>query len=403
MTSIRNARIVLGVTGGIAAYKSVDLASKLVQTGAAVDVVLTEGALHFVGEASFGAITKRAVHSGVFETWRDTWHGHITLGQEADIFVIAPATADSLARLATGRADDMLGAAVLASQCPLIVAPAMEHQMYHHPATQANLRTLAERGVHQVGPESGRLASGAIGDGRMAEPLMILGAIRQVLGADGPLRGRRIVVTAGGTRERVDPIRFVGNRSSGLMGYAVTQALIDRGASVVLVTGPVALQPPYGAEVVRVESAREMQAAVRDSTGTADAIIMAAAVSDYRPDRQSPAKIKKENFGDSLTINLVANPDIVAGVAKPGLIKVGFAAETENLVENAKRKLESKALDMIVANDAEKTIGSETSEATLIYRNRLPESLEEMSKSELADVITERIVDLINGRSIGSS
>lgn len=393
MTSLRNARILLGVTGGIAAYKAVDLASKLVQAEAAVEALLTQGATHFVTAASFEAITQRPVHMSVFEPWRENWHGHISLGQQADVIVVAPATADSIARLATGRADDMLGAAVLASSCPLLIAPAMEHQMYHHPATQANLATLRDRGVRLIGPESGRLASGDMGDGRMAEPTKILGAIRQCLGENGPLRGRRVVVTAGGTRERLDPIRFVGNRSSGLMGYALAQSLIDRGASVVLVTGPVALVPPFGAEVVGVETAIEMQRAVAEATSQADALVMSAAVSDYRPMRESPSKIKKDNLGDSLTIDLVANPDIVAGVSGDNILKVGFAAETENLLENAQRKLNSKSLDMIVANDAEMTIGSSTSQATILYRDRDAEPLPEMPKHELAGVIADRIAE----------
>ena len=232
----------------------------------------------------------------------------------------------------------------------------------------------------------------------MSEPLVILGAIRQVLGENGPLRGRRIVVTAGGTRERLDPIRFVGNRSSGLMGYALAQTLIDRGAHVVLVTGPVSIAPPYGAEIVRVESAVEMQEAVRAATVDADALVMSAAVSDYRPVRESPSKIKKEALGETLSIDLIANPDIVAGVSNANLVKIGFAAETENLVANAQRKLDAKSLDMIVANDAEPTIGSATSEATLLYRHRPSESLPEMAKIELAEVIADRITELVDLR-----
>ncbi len=401
MTFLRNARILLGVTGGIAAYKAVDLASKLVQAGAVIDTVLTNGATHFVTAASFEAITQRPVHTSVFEPWREDWHGHISLGQHADLIVVAPATADTIARLATGRADDMLGAAVLASNCPLLLAPAMEHQMYHHPATQANLTVLRDRGVRLIGPESGRLASGDSGDGRMSEPTTILGAIRQTLGQNGPLCGKRIVVTAGGTRERLDPIRFVGNRSSGLMGYALAQSLIDRGGAVVLVSGPVALPLPYGAEVVNVETAIDMQRAVAEAAQQADALVMSAAVSDYRPMRESPSKIKKDKLGNTLTIELVANPDIIAGVSGSDIVKVGFAAETENLLENAQRKLEAKSLDMIVANDAERTIGSPSSQATLLYRDRVTEPLPEMPKQELAGLIADRIAELVSQRSSG--
>jgi len=399
VTPFRNARILLGVTGGIAAYKAVDLASKLVQSGALVETILTEGATHFVTDESFQAITQRPVHRSVFETWSENWHGHISLGHQTDLIVVAPATADSIARLASGRADDMLGAAALASVAPLLIAPAMEHQMFHHPATQANLATLVSRGAFQVGPDSGRLASGDIGDGRMSEPSTIVGAIRKVLGLSGALAGKHVVVTAGGTRERLDPIRFVGNRSSGLMGYALAQALIDRGALVTLVSGPVAIAPPYGADVIDVESAREMQQAVASATCDADALVMSAAVSDYRPVRESLQKIKKDDFGDSLTIELTTNPDIVAEVSRGGLIKVGFAAETENLLANARRKLEKKSLDMIVANDAESTIGSLTSQATLLFRDRPVETLDSMHKRELAEIIADRIAELIFGRS----
>ncbi len=381
----------LGVTGGIAAYKAADLASKLVQLGAEVTTVLTESAARFVGEATFEAITQQPVHTSVFEHWRHDWHGHVSLGQRADLIVVAPATAGTLARLAHGFADDMLGAAILASTCPLVVAPAMEGAMYHHPATQANLTTLIERGVLPVGPERGRLASGEIGDGRMSEPLDICGAIRQALGRTGLLAAKSFVVTAGGTREALDPIRFVGNRSSGLMGYALAQALIDAGGQVTLITGPVCLKPPYGSRVVSVTTAIEMQEAVSDAVSDADALVMSAAVSDYRPEKQFRSKLKKDQTGDSLSITLVANPDVLAGVNRAGLLKIGFAAETDDLVENARRKLVSKSLHMIVANDAEATIGSQTSQATLLYSNGAVESLEEMPKADLAVLIVERI------------
>lgn len=396
MTSIRNARIVLGVTGGIAAYKAADVASKLVQAGATVHVVLTEAAEQFVGRATFEAITKQPVHLSVFEPWRDDWFGHVSLGELADVIVIAPATANTLAKLASGLADDMLGATVLASSCPLLIAPAMEHKMLHHPATAANIETLTARGAVMIGPETGRLASGDAGDGRMSEPVTIIGAIRKALGESGVLAGRRVVVTAGGTRERVDPIRFVGNRSSGLMGYSIAQSMIDRGAQVTLISGPVALPAPYGAELVQIESAAELLDAVRSATRGADALIMSAAVSDYRPSRQFTSKIKKDQTGDGLTVEFVTNPDIVAEISEPGLIKVGFAAETENLIENARRKLQAKALDMVIANDAERTIGSPDSQATLIYPDGRTESLEPMPKADLADLIADRVATLID-------
>ncbi len=395
MSVLRNARIVLGVTGGIAAYKAIDLASKLVQSETIVHVILTESAAEFVGAASFEAITQQPVHRSVFEAWRSDWHGHVSLGQMADLIVVAPATAHTIARLAHGLADDMLGTTVLASSCPLIVAPAMEHQMFHHPATQDNLGRLASRGVRLIGPESGRLASGEAGDGRMSEPATILGAIRQALGASGPLSGRRVVVTAGGTRERIDPIRYVGNRSSGRMGYAIVQSLIDRGAQVILISGSVAVPAPFGAEVIPVESAVQMDAAVQQSVQDADALIMTAAVSDYRPLRQSSVKLKKDEIGETLTIEFVTNPDIVAGVQNESLIKIGFAAETNDLLRNARRKLAAKSLDMIVANDAEATIGSLTSEATFLYPDGVSEAMPMMSKTELAEEVADRLVALI--------
>lgn len=396
--SIRGARVILGVTGGIAAYKSADLASKLVQLGVEVDVVLTEAATRFVGEATFEAITQRPVHTSVFEPWRSDWHGHVSLGERADVIVVAPATASTLAHLAHGFADDMLGAAVLASNCPLVVAPAMEDAMYHHPATQANLALLRERGVMQVGPERGRLASGDIGDGRMSDPLDICGAIRLAAGRNGPMAGKRIVVTAGGTQEPLDPIRFLGNRSSGQMGYALAQSSIDAGAEVVLITGPTCLRPPYGVEVVKIGTVTELQSAVQDAVGRADVLIMSAAVSDYRPASRSSSKIKKETSGDALTIELAANPDVLAEVNNPGLLKIGFAAETESLVENARKKLVNKSLDMIVANDAEATIGSPRSQASLIYPGGECESLEEMDKTSLADLIVERVTRMLRDR-----
>lgn len=399
LTSIRDSRVVLGVSGGIAAYKAADLASKLVQLGAGVSVIMTESATRFVGVTTFEAITKQPVHTSVFEEWREDWHGHISLGRSADAIVVAPATASTLARLAHGLANDMLGAAVLSSDCPLIVAPAMEDAMYRHPATQENLSMLRSRGAIQVGPEEGRLASGETGTGRMAEPLTICGAVRQALGASGPLAGRRVVVTAGGTQEPLDPIRYIGNRSSGLMGYALAQVSIDAGAEVTLISGRSCLQPPYGAIHVPVGSVAEMKDAVERAVRGADVLLMSAAVSDYRPETRYEQKLKKDVAGSSMTVNLVANPDVVAGVQEPGLIKIGFAAETDALTENARTKLDAKTLDMIVANDAEATIGSPTSQASLIDADGTIESLDEMPKAALAEIIVERVVRLLECRA----
>lgn len=394
MTLLRDARVVLAVSGGIAAYKAADLASKLTQAGAAVETILSRSAQEFVRPLTFSALTRRPVHADPFEAWTEAAAGHITLAHEADVLLVAPATANTIARLSLGLADDLLGMVALATAAPLTIAPAMEHQMFLHPATQAHVATLRERGATFVGPDSGRLASGEIGTGRFAPTEDILGALRIVLGRHGPLAGRHVVVTAGGTHEPLDPVRFLGNRSSGKMGYALAQAALDRGATVTLVTGPTYLRPPYGATVVRVETAREMEAAVHEAVAAADILIMAAAVSDFRPAVRFGAKLKKEAQGDGMTIALDRNPDIIAGVARPGLLKIGFAAETERLVEHAASKLAAKGLAMIVANDAVGTIGSDESTATLLYADGGSEQPGPLAKEELAGVILDRAAGL---------
>lgn len=392
---IAGKRIVLGVCGGIAAYKAAFLTSALVQAGAIVDVMLTDGARHFVQPLTFQALTKRPVHASVFEDWSEDFFGHVTLAREADLLVVAPATANTIARLAMGMTDDMLGAVALATVAPIVLAPAMEHHMWHHPATQANLDLLRARGVTVVAPESGRLASGYQGDGRLAGQPALLGAIRTALGRQGELHGRHIVVTAGGTQEPIDPVRFVGNRSTGQMGVALAEAAIDRGARVTLIAGPAVATVPQGPDVVRVGSAVEMQAAVEAAVADADALVMAAAVADFRPRNAAEQKIKKQPGQETLELSLVRNPDIVAGITRPGLIKIGFAAETEELLTNAARKLEGKGLDLIVANDAVATIGSSTSAATLIRAGAPPEALAEMPKERLAARIMTELVCLL--------
>lgn len=391
-------RVVLGVSGGIAAYKAASLASALVQAGAIVDVVLTDSALRFIQPMTFQALTKRPVFTGVFEGWADDHFGHVTLAREADVIAIAPATANTIARLAMGIADDMLGAVALATTAPIVLAPAMEHHMWHHPATQANLDLLRVRGVLVVPPESGRLASGFTGDGRLAAQDALLGGIRVALGRTGDLRGRSIVVTAGGTQEPLDPVRYIGNRSTGQMGVAIAEAAIDRGARVTLIAGPTVRSLPKGAVIVRAETAREMQAAVAEAVQDADALVMAAAVADFRPRDRADQKIKKQPGQESMELSLVRNPDIIAGIARPGLLKIGFAAETEDVLANAVRKLESKGLDMIVANDAVATIGSNDSTATLLRRGAPPEALPAMPKTELAARIVTEIACLLPGQ-----
>lgn len=399
MTLLKGSNVVLGVTGGIAAYKAADLASKLVQAGARVETILTRSAQEFVRPLTFSALTRQPVHSDTFEAWSEGTAGHISLGHGADALVIAPATANTIARLALGLADDLLGMVALATTAPLIIAPAMEHQMFLHPATQGHVETLRQRGATFVGPDSGRLASGEFGTGRLSPVEDIVGAVRLVLGRGGPLDGRRIVVTAAGTQEPIDPVRFIGNRSSGKMGYAIAQAALDRGGAVTLISGASSLRAPYGAEIVRVGTALEMNEAVNAATEGAAALVMAAAVADYRSAESKSQKIKKEPGQDELSIALTRNPDIVAGVNRPGLVKIGFAAETERLLEHAEAKLAAKGLAMIVANDAVSTIGSDESTATFLFPGRPVEVLTGMPKHELAGVIMDRITSLLTSRS----
>lgn len=393
---LRDRRIVLGVSGGIAAYKCIELARALTQGGALVDVLLTEAALQFVTPLTFQALTRRPVHTTVFESWDARSAGHVTLGAEADLMVVAPATANVIAKLAHGLADDALTVTALACPAPLIIAPAMDHHMYHHPATQANLRTLRERGVVIVGPESGPLASGMVGEGRLVEPESLLAVIRATLGRHGPLAGARVVVTAGPTREPIDPIRFISNHSSGRMGYALAEAARDAGAQVTLITGPTERQPPFEVEVIHVQTAAEMAEAVQAAVETADALIMCAAVADYRPSRVAPEKIKKTE--EQLSLPLERTIDILASVQRPGLVKVGFAAETERLLEHGRAKLEAKRLDLLVANDARQTMGRDESQAYLLTAEREPEALPRLPKTVLAEIIVDRVARLVRAR-----
>ena len=392
----RGANVVLGVTGGIAAYKAADLTSKLVQAGADVHVVMTEGGTRFVQPLTFEALTRNPVYTSVFQGWHGESTGHVSLARDADVVLVAPATANTIAKMAHGRVDDMLGAVLLSTAAPVIVAPAMEHHMWHHPATRQNISTLAARGVHVIEPEQGHLASGASGDGRLASLDRLLGAIRVRLGAGGPLAGRSVVVTAGGTREAIDPVRYLGNRSSGQMGVALAEAAMDAGARVTLIAGPTVGQVPSDVEVCRVESALDMQAAVQGAVPGADVLIMAAAVADFRPREQHTQKLKKRDGEDELTLELVRNADIIAGVDRSSIVKVGFAAETEGLLESAARKLEVKDLAMIVANDAVTTIGSDEVQATLLFQDgRDPVRLPQLPKNEAARRIVAELPGLL--------
>ena len=396
VTVLKGRRVVLGVSGGIAAYKTVELSRNLTRAGAQVDVILTQAALEFVTPLTFQTLTMRPVHTAVFESWTQAAKGHISLGEEADVLVVAPATANVLAKLATGLADDMLTVTALATTAPVIIAPAMDHHMYLHPATQHNLRTLKTRGAHLVGPDEGPLASGLVGYGRLVPTARIEDEIRAALGAEGRLAGCRLVVTAGPTREAIDPIRFLSNRSSGKMGYAVAAAALDAGAEVILISGPSALTPPYTANVMEVETAGEMFDAVERAIDGADALIMTAAVADYRPATVAEHKIKKTE--EDLVLSLVRTADILASIRRPGLVKVGFAAETTSVIDYARAKLRSKDLDLIVANEARSTMGSDESAAFLIHHGTEPVAVGPAAKSEVAEAIVDRVAELIAAR-----
>ena len=402
---LKEKRIVLGITGGIAAYKACTLASHLTQAGARVDVVMTEAATRFVTPLTFEALTGRPAYTSMWRTSDEalpTHIAHVGLAHAADLLVIAPATANTMAKLAQGLADNLLSTLALAAQCPLLLAPAMDVGMWAHPATQANVAVLRERGAALAGPAQGRMASGLEGEGRLVEPDEILGHVRRVLGRDGPLAGRRVVVSAGPTEEPIDPVRFLSNPSSGRQGFALSQAAVDRGATVTLVTGPTHLETPVGFERVDVRTVEEMKEAVVEASETADALLMAAAVGDYAPTEVAAQKVKKR--AEDLTLRLTRTPDILAAVAErrsktdhPRFV-VGFAAETEDLLENARKKLEAKSLDLVVANDvtaADAGFGTETNRVVLLSRDGESMELPLMSKSGVAERILDRVVGLL--------
>ena len=364
-------RILLGVTGGIAAYKSPDLVRRLRDRGAEVQVVMTGGAREFVTPATFQAVSGRTVRSDLWDAAAEAAMGHIELARWADAVLIAPASADFLARLATGQANDLLSTLCLATEAPIAVAPAMNHVMWANAATRANVATLAQRGVRVFGPAEGDQACGEIGEGRMLEPLDLAERVLALLPASGALAGRRVLITAGPTRERIDPVRFVSNRSSGKMGFAVAQAAREAGATVVLVAGPVSLPTPVGVARVDVESAADMLAAVlRELPGT-DIFISTAAVADYRPARAAEQKIKKT--AESLELAMERTADVLATVAaradRP--YAVGFAAETESVEQNARTKLMKKNLDMIAANEVghDKAFDCDDNQLIVLSRN----------------------------------
>ena len=398
--AIAGKHIVLGVSGSIACYKAADIASKLMQAGALVDVVLTRAAQEFVTPLTFRSLTHRSVITDMFDAQSADPLEHVEVARRADAVVIAPATAHVMAKLAHGLADDALSTIVLATTAPVLVAPAMEHHMWTNAATQANVAALRERGVVFAGPNEGRLASGAVGSGRLVETADILDALSGILSQDQDLLGRHIVVSAGGTQEPIDPVRVVTNRSSGKQGYAFAEAARDRGARVTLVSAA-GLANPAGVSVVKVESARQMLAAVSDALrDDADALVMAAAVADWEPVSAAGQKMKKVAGQDILTIDMRKTPDILVEVgALPGL-KVGFAAETEDLLNNARAKLEGKKLDMIVANDVSATdagFGVDTNRVVILDKSGGQEELPLMSKREVADAVLNRVSALLGG------
>jgi len=398
-------RVLLGVTGSIACYKAVDLASKLTQSGAQVDVILSQAAMKFITPLTFQSVTGRKAY-----TDDDLWGGeghivHIGLARGGDLFVVAPASANTLAKLAHGIADNLLTVTALAVNCPVLIAPAMDGGMYSHKSTQRNLEILHHRGTTLLGPTEGHLASGSVGIGRMLEPAILIGHIRLALSQNGALTQRKIIVTAGGTQEAIDPVRVVMNRSSGKQGFALAQAALDLGAQVRLIAGPTQLETPIGALRVDVRSADEMLTAVLAELPGSDVLLMAAAVADFKPAYFSDEKIKKEDAAG--VINLEATPDILASVAeyraKNGVphILVGFAAESRDLLENAKVKLRAKNLDMIVANDItadDAGFAVDQNRVSLIDKDGKVEALPLMPKTEVAEIVVGRVAEWLTAR-----
>ncbi len=415
---LQNRRIIVGVCGGIASYKAIELVSRLQQAGAVVDVILTKHAEDFIRPLTFATMSHRPAYTDLWEASGHAAEMHIELGEQAELVALVPATANTLAKVAHGIADNMLTAVILASKAPLLVAPAMHTNMYENVATQANLSLLRERGVFVVEPAVGRLASGAIGIGRLPETEVLLGAIRMTLGRNGDLAGRHVVITAGGTQEPIDPVRYVGNRSSGKMGYALAEEARDRGARVTLISGPVSLQAPYGVELQAAPTALHMREAVHKAIVDADVLVMSAAVADYRSAAPAARKIKKGETQQGseegqLTLKLVENPDILGELASatngqlgdvripPHLVRVGFAAETNDLMSNAQKKLREKQLDMLIANDVSRSdsgFGSDTNKVFILHADAPMEDLPVMSKADVAATIWNRVVSLLGTR-----
>ena len=397
---VSGARIILGVGAGIAAYKACELLRRLTEAGHQVRVVPTEDALRFVGAATWAALSGQPVSTSVWDDVPEV--PHVRLGQEADLVIVAPATADLLARAATGRADDLLTAILLTAHCPVLFAPAMHTEMWQHPATQANVATLRSRGTVVLDPAAGRLTGADSGPGRLPEPaelyeVAVRALARGSAGLSPDLTGRHVVVSAGGTREELDPVRFLGNWSSGRQGYALARSAAARGAQVTLVSANVSLEDPAGVKVVRVISARDMQAAMTAAAVDADAVVMAAAVADYRPETRSGSKIKKEPGTSPEPVRLVENPDILRGLAasrpRPGQVLVGFAAETDDLLRNGQAKLAAKGCDLLVVNQVGGGLafGTVDNEAIVLAADGTPTEIPRGPKEALADVVWDLV------------
>ena len=393
-----NKHIVLGVTGSIASYKAIDLASKLTQAGALVDTILTYGATQFVTPLAFRSITHRDVITDLYDLDSEFSNEHVALARGADIVTIVPATVNCIAKLAWGMADDPLTTTVVATEAPLLIAPAMDGNMYSHPATQDNLQILERRGVVIVGPDQGYLASGLSGKGRLVDPTQLVGHIAAALGKKGDLSGKKIVISAGGTQEPIDPVRVITNNSSGKMGYAIAEAARDRGAEVILITAPTSLSDPPSITVKNVTTAAEMCSLVLSEVTDSDALIMSAAVADYRPKTSAEQKIKKSNSG--LTIDLTKTEDILEK-ATGNFVKVGFSAESENLVSNATEKIGRKSLDLIVANDItdpDSGFGKDTNKVVIIDDQLQAEHLPILTKYDVGNEILNRVLKVLATR-----
>ncbi len=385
--------IVLGVTGSIACYKGLDLASKLIQSGAFVEVIMTKSSMRFVSPLSFKSITHSDVVTDPFDPKSNQSINHVALAENADAIIVAPATANSIAKIAYGLSNDALGMTILATKAPVIVAPAMDGNMFNNPATQENIAKLISRGIFVAGPAEGRLASGLTGYGRLVEVSDLIEVLSMTIGREGDLKDKNFVVSAGGTQEPIDPVRTIGNRSSGKMGYAIAQAARDRGAIVTLVTAPTSLPNPVGIRTIKVDNTLQMAEVLTRECQSADAVVMAAAVADWRPAQVSKTKMKK-NDSANWSIDLIRNPDILEGIKGGNIIKVGFAAETENLIENGKSKVKSKDLDFIVANDItepDSGFSVDTNKVVIIHSNGTVEKLPLMQKYEVGNAILDRV------------